>query len=460
MIRSSWNIAAALYLILCLLLGGASAAGALANGFLQILAIGLILVLLWWAPAERLSPPARTLIWLTLFAAGIGVLTLIPLPAGLWSGLPFRERVAEGFRLIGSPLPAIPLTLAPSATVSSLLSLLPPIGIFLMAVRLGHSERRFLAVVTIVLACLSIVFGAFQLVGGENTPLRLYEVTNRGKPVGFFANSNHLVTLVLCAIPLVGFLASRSKHRGGSRRGANTLLMLSIAIAVFLMVGIAISGSLAGYGLILPAALFGFLVYKRASGPLRMPWLIGGGVLALLFVVLAVAGPLNDQSLSDKRGSAISRAVFAERTIDAIGDSFPVGTGLGTFQAIYRTYDDPQRNDRSYTNHAHNDYLELALELGIAGVLLVLLFIGWWLRRSVNVWFNDFEGAGLARAASGVIFIVLLHSLVDYPARTSAIAAVVALACAFLVVPPAPKRKIEEEAPQPTSNLRHLEADE
>jgi len=458
MIRSRWGIVAAFYLVLCLLFGGASAAGALANGLLQILAVGIIVALLWSRRSAPQPPQARALVWLALLGVLIGVLTLLPLPATMWSGLPFRDQVAEGFRLIGMPLPALPLSLAPAATVWSLLSLLPPLALYLMVVRLGHSDRRALALIVIVIACISIVLGAFQFFGGENSPLRLYSITNRTKPVGFFANANHLVTLLLCTIPLVGFLAARGKRRG-SRRGAHTMLMLSIALGVFLLVGVAISGSLAGYGLILPAAAAAFLVYKRAAGALRAPWLGAGAAVAVLFLVLAFAGPVGNQSLTEKRGSASSRAVIAERTLDAIGASFPVGTGLGTFQPIYRLYEDPDRNDRAYTNHAHNDYLELVLELGVAGVLLILLFIGWWLRRSIAVWFSDFEGAALARAASGMIFIVLLHSVVDYPLRTSAIAAVVALACAFLVIPPAPPRRVEETEAEPARNLRHLEAD-
>jgi O-antigen ligase len=459
MIRSGWGITAALYLLLCLLLGGASAAGAIANGLLQILAVGLIVAALWTKPDDGRQPAARSLIWLALAFAAYVLLTLVPLPASLWSGLPFREHVASGYRLMGMELPSIPLSLARSNTVASLLSLLPPAAVFLMAVRLGHSERRALALLVVVFACLSIILGAFQLVGGEGSPLRFYEITNRGRSVGFFSNANHLVTLLLCAIPLVGFLAARGRRRSSSDRGGHTLLMLSFALGVFLLVGILIARSLAGYGLLLPAGLAAFLVYKRSAGSLRLPWLIGGGVVVAVFVVLAMAGPLNDQSLSEKEGSASSRAEFAENTLDAIADSFPAGTGLGSFQTVYRLYEDPERNDRSYTNHAHDDYLEIVLELGIAGILFVLLFIAWWIRRSITAWFSDFEGAGLARASSAIVLIVLLHSLADYPIRTSAIAAVVALACAFLVLPPVARRKPAETETAPSGGLRHLEAD-
>jgi O-antigen ligase len=135
-----------------------------------------------------------------------------------------------------------------------------------------------------------------------------------------------------------------------------------------------------------------------------------------------------------------------------------VGTGLGTFQTVYRRYENPDRVTRSYANHAHNEYVEFVLELGIAGLLLILAFIAWWATALVRVWRSEVPGAAMARAASVAIGVVLLHSIVDYPLRTSAIAAVLGFACALLV--PAPRRESEPaEAAGPESDLRHLKAE-
>jgi hypothetical protein len=71
---------------------------------------------------------------------------------------------------------------------------------------------------------------------------------------------------------------------------------------------------------------------------------------------------------------------------------------------------------------------------------------------------RDFPGAGLARAGSAMVGIVLAHSIVDYPIRTAAIAAVFALGCA-LMVPPVARRSREEPAEEEGSApLRHIEA--
>jgi O-antigen ligase len=455
--RGLWTYAAPFYLVACLLLGGASAAGAEANALLQLLGLGIIVALLWRRDFE-IVPEAKGPLWIGAALLLVGILSLVPLPAGFGSGLPLRGQVFEGFRLMGMPPPALPLSLAAPSTIASLLHLLPAAAMFLLVIRLPNEDRRRLPLALLVVAGASVVLGAFQLMGGPGSPLRFYEITNRTSPVGFFSNANHEATLLLCALPLTaafaGWMASRrsrSKRSGGA--------IISVAIAVFLLAGLAISGSSAGYGLALPVAVASLLIYRRSvAGRVAKGWLAALAVLMVVFAVAAVRGPLSNQAFETDLGSQpSSRRVLAATTVEAIGDSFPMGTGLGTFSTVYRRYEDPNRATRQYANHAHNDYLEAVLELGAAGILLILAFLFWWGRRSLQVWTRDFQGAAFARAGSVMIGAILLHSIVDYPIRTAAIAAVFALACGLLV-PPVPKRAAPAEKAEGES-LRHVEAD-
>lgn len=454
----SWTYAAAGYLVACLLLGGASAAGAAANALLQIVALGLILAWLWRRDVP-LAREARGPIWIAGAFLVLVLITLIPLPPSLWTGLPFRDQIVSGFQLIGMPVPSLPLSLAPPATIWSLLAMLPPAAMFLLVASLSNEDRRRLAVPLLAVASLSIVLGAFQLLGGTESPLRPYAITNSGSPVGFFANVNHEATLLLCSLPFMAFLAGRAAgRRSRSKRSGGAII--SVAVGLFLTVGIAISGSSAGYGLFLPTALASLLIYRRAVvGRIAWPWTAGMAVVLLIFAAVALRGPLSSEAFAgDLSDQPTSRRALAATTTRAIEDSFPVGTGLGTFSTVYRRYENPDRVTRQYANHTHDDYLEFALELGIAGLLLILAFIAWWALALVRVWRSEVPGAAMARAASVAIGVVLLHSIVDYPVRTSAIAAVIALACALLV--PAPRRDSEiADAEGPESDLRHLKAE-
>jgi O-antigen ligase len=101
--------------------------------------------------------------------------------------------------------------------------------------------------------------------------------------------------------------------------------------------------------------------------------------------------------------------------------------------------------------------LEFILELGIAGAVVILGFILWWLRRSFRAWRDDYKGATLARAGSVAIGVILVHSLVDYPMRTSAMASIFAISCALLLQPRSGNQAVNKEA-DPGTKLRHLEA--
>jgi O-antigen ligase len=450
---------AIVYLALCLILGGASAAGAVANAILQILALVVILLLMW---TRRLVLPAQA----RLLASIVGLfllfnlLTLVPLPAGVWQSLPFRGEIAEALRLIGAGEASLPASLAPASTVASLLWLLPPVAMFLLVVSLPWDERRHLCATIVVLAVISIVLGVFQLAGGSESSLRFYEITNKGSPVGFFANINHQATLILCALACVAVMATQFAARSDRSKRSGGLIIAS-AFSLFLIAGIALSGSMAGYGLFVPAAFASLLIYRRAvAGAVGAGWKAALAVLLVVFAGFALFGPVSQQSLSEKFSARpASRGEIAANTVDAIGRSFPAGTGLGTFAAVYRRGEDPRFATNQFVNHAHNDYLEAVLELGLAGALLLAGFLFWWTRRSVEAWKGDLRGSNVARAGSVIVGIVLMHSLVDYPVRTSAIAAVFALACAFLVPysPRARKRMTPAEEAE-AKDVRHLEA--
>ena len=455
-----WTLAAAVYLGACLLLGGASAAGVAANAFLQLVGLGLIVALLWRRDFT-LPDGARGPLWIGGALLLVGLLSLVPLPGGLGSGLPLRGEVVEAFRLIGMAPPSLAASLAPSWTLNSLLHLLPAAAMFLLVLRLPNEDRRLLPTVLLAIAGVSVVLGAFQLMGGPESPLRFYDVTNRTSPVGFFANANHEATLLLCALPLTAVIAGRmATRRSRSKRSGGAII--SVSIAVFIMAGIAISGSSAGYGLAVPAAVASFLIYRRTvAGRVAAGWWARARRAGPGLRLRRAAGAAGQGSL---RGGPAppqpsSRRVMASTTVEIIKDSFPIGTGLGTFSTVYRRYEDPGRVTRQFANHAHNDYVEAVLELGAAGPaahprLPVLVGRG----GPYQAWTRDFEGAALARAGSVMIGIVLAHSIVDYPIRTAAIVAVFAFGCA-LMVPPVPRRSSAEPAEDDASEpLRHIEA--
>lgn len=101
-------------------------------------------------------------------------------------------------------------------------------------------------------------------------------------------------------------------------------------------------------------------------------------------------------------------------TWTAIKQFFPFGSGLGTFQPVFMAFQPPELPQ--FVNHAHNDYLELLLETGLWGVILISLFVlayiaGWLALRHHHSW-SRFH---FIQTAAGIsLFLMGLHSFVDF----------------------------------------------
>ena len=420
----------ALYLFLCLVLGGASAAGLWANLLLQLLALPFILA----AIAARRAPPlgraGRQLLMLLALLVAILLLQLVPLPPSLWTALPGRDHVREGFELLGQPLPWLPVSLAPHATIASALWLLPAVAVGLGVLRLG-ARPSWIGWAVVLATALSVVIGALQIAGGAESRWYFYAITNYGVMVGFFANANHMATLLVATVPLLAGLYMAGRGKGRSSRSAGLFVILSGLFALVL-VGLAINGSLAGIGLLLPVgAASAMLLLGRRKAP---AWAIGAVALLAAAAVAAVFSGRFGNNLIDGEAQygVSSRYAAVTTTLEAAKDHLPFGSGVGTFQPIYRLYEDPGAVTNTYMNHAHSDWAELLLETGLPGAALLLLFLAWWLSRSLAIW-RAREPDYLARAATIATGAILAHSLVDYPLRTAAISAVFAAGCAIMV---------------------------
>jgi O-antigen ligase len=163
----------------------------------------------------------------------------------------------------------------------------------------------------------------------------------------------------------------------------------------------------------------------------------------------------------------VSRSIFAHNTIEAARAYMPIGSGLGTFVPVYGMFEKPEDTVAdAYVNHAHNDALELWLDTGAVGLVLMGIFVAWFVLRSVKIWRGDPPlGAreidwALARAGTLVVALVVAHSFVDYPLRTGAMMAIMAFACALLIEPSAAAEGVLEPnalRPRASRGTRRLE---
>jgi O-antigen ligase len=435
----------------CIVLGGGTRPGFLSDVVVQLAAIPLLAVSVWRIAAlDDLPREVRPALYFCVALSLVPVVQLVPLPPAVWSLLPNRAVASEAFDLIGREPSWMPLSAVPRATWLSLLSLLPAVALFLATALSSYRERRLLSLLVLGLGLVSVFLGLTQVAQGPSSPLRFFEITNPTEAVGFFANRNHFAALLyvlmllaaawaINATPALALGSGTSKDQAGPILG----LVAAFTAIVILLAAQAMTRSRAGLGLAV-AGLFGafaLAVTNRRSGsgvtPVKM--LLGASVVAVVFGVQFALYRVLERFTSDPLEDA--RLTFARGTLEAASAYMPIGAGMGSFVPVYARFEAADALLPAFANRAHNDFLELWLEAGVAGIVLMALFAAWfavrcaavWRRRSP--WGRDIDRS-LARAATVIIALLCAHSLVDYPLRTAALMGMFAFACGLLIPPP------------------------
>lgn len=417
----------AAFLAFVMLLGGASLAGDMANLAIQFFALAILVALVFFRPLDQAAAGLawRSLRNIALLFVLLVTLTLIPLPSALWTMVPGRERVVEAFALIGEPLPWMPLSLAPADTIWSGLSLLPVAAAATLTFRAKAKYDDKIQAAIILFALASAVTGVFQVVTGLQSPLYVYEITNRGLAVGFFSNANHLATLMAVAIvQSASFIAGKRSTRETKTNRA-TMLGILILLDIIFSLAAWLTDSITGQLLCLIALAASPFIYRQTRVAPRAVWLglaAAAAASVAIFSVLASSGSLANPH-EVQAGTA--RQDIYPRAFVALRDHLPVGSGLGSFAATYRSYENPATVTYIYANHAHSDVLEILVELGLIGAVMLGAIVIWFGRQVGSVMDFNSSQAHRARAAMLCIVLVAMHSVVDYPLRTAAIATLV-----------------------------------
>lgn len=440
---------AAVMLLLALLLGGAAQPAVAGNVALYSIAIVAVIALAPRYLSLQFSDTIKLALAFTALLLAVPLLQLLPLPQSVWSLLPGRREYLDLRDILPEIEYSRAISASPSATWQAFFSMFVPIAVFMATQMTNYAERARLAMLLMTMAFLSMILGLMQLAGGPQSPLRFYSITNSDSAVGFFANRNHFGALLYCALPFAfSWLMHGSERRGhdGRRRDATYLKiwapLLSISIVIILILGVAISASRASIGLVFltTVILLLFLVIRRKDEIQSKRLLYG---LFAIGIAIVIAAYYTLDSLAGRftaRDIYWSRAEFATVTWDAIKAFFPFGSGAGTFEPVYQMFETMSTARDLIVNHAHNDYLEWILEAGVFSIILMIMGFAWlvmmawrvtfWTKSSVSS-----RNLDIIRAASLVPFLLLLHSAVDYPLRTSALSAIFAFCCA-LTLPP------------------------
>ena len=449
-------------LISSALLGGGTRAGFVGDVIVQLLAIPLLLGAVWQGAKPRpIDLPLRRaygfpLLMAALAVCGMLVVQLLPLPGSVWADwlaakpVPRAEFAGDGIAAAWRGL-----SLTPSASWAAATSLLPPVAVFLGASQLEAGSRFKLVALVIGLGALGLFIGFLQVVQGPQSSLRFFEFTNPSEAVGFFANRNHfaaaLYTTLVFAAVWFAFAATDFVRLGAFDTRAIFWFVAATVLLIAIIAGLALARSRAGIMLtfVAVAGIVAAMLMDRQASNARLANVlsvqrltVGTLVVAMLFaaqfglhraMIRFEADPLDDL-----------RFALTPATLRIALESLPFGTGLGSFATVYATVEKTTDLFTGYANRAHNDWAEFLLEGGVLAAVAMLAFLWWFTACVVVVWSRvaceQMDGHQmLQRGATIVIALLLAHSLVDYPLRTTAISTLFAFSCAVLIPPPGPR---------------------
>ena len=300
---------------------------------------------------------------------------------------------------------------------------------------------RWIAILVLSVILIGFVEALYGLFAYVNDPdaLLWFTRTHRSysnRVAGTYVNPNHLAGLMNITIPLaVAFFVSfAGSVRRGKGRARNVIIELAasgkaimsylLLFSIILMVlALIFSGSRMGQfaffcGLAATAMLSVFRGARKGQqrvSPRLLLIAIGCLSIAVLWGAWKGLDPVIERWGTAGQELTEARTILWETTKPLIRD-FPVtGTGFGTYELAYRSYQ-PESFGTTLYDHAHNDYLQVLAETGWIGFVLWLAFFALFLVRVIIKWFQNTDPFSVAIGAGGIAATIalLVHSFGEF----------------------------------------------
>ncbi len=320
---------------------------------------------------------------------------------------------------------------------------------FFLAIALVNTRRRVTVLLQVLVfsGTFQAAYGAFMVLSGLELGFFVEKYVGQNVATGTFVNRNHLAGyLVMCLAAGIGLLLSQldtstaPSWRERVRRWLRLMLSSKIRLRIYLAVMVV--------ALVLTRARMGNAAFFTSVGVAGVIALLASrhfslraiSFLGSLFVVDAlILGKWFGFDKLLRRFEQTTpdiepRQWSNEYSIDYLADFPFTGSGGGSFYGVFPNY---QRGESlGFHQHAHNDYLEFAVELGLpaAGVLVAFVSLALWSAYKLQSQRRTalYKGAGFA--VTMTIIWATIHSATDFNLQipANALTFVVILALAFI----------------------------
>lgn len=323
------------------------------------------------------------------------------------------------------------LSVHPAATLQQFFRWSTYCAFYVLTVQIlksGDHVRKTVIAITIFGALLSFS-SILQFYLTDDMALWIRHVPKNSMIVGPYICHNHYAGLMEMIFPVVLglFFFHRPRTRNVSflkgvaeilsQERANIHILIGMAA---LLIGTSVFVSLSRGGMLslcISLVFFTSLVFKRKIN--RSNALL---IVAIIILTAISVGWFGWENIVErfarlKNAEGVlynSRLDFWKDSIRIIPDFLVTGSGIGTYADIYTSYKSVTGN--FLVNHAHNDYLELAVEGGIIGFILAAAFIVTLFVKTFRMFLSrkDAYAVYIYMGSISGIIALLIHSIPDF----------------------------------------------
>ena len=382
-------------------------------------------------PSSVFCPPPYVLCLLLFLLI---LFQMLPLPEALLNTI--SPASLATYRDFGNPPAGAfhPISLNPDATRQELFRLLGYAAVFLVIVGHYRTKEQVNSLVKTILfmGCFLVVFAIVQKMTWDGRIFWIFPVDEAlrsgGGIWGPYINRDHFAGYLEMAIPLgMGLLLYRAPRvtalpeaplslKMARFMASENLTPYSLMFLCVLMMTAALFATFSRGGILAFAfsSLF-FAGITRRRRSLKQKTRLLALLAAVIFVAVVLASwDRLEEKFADLERDHVSRLGVWQDCIGIMRD-YPVwGTGLGTFKNAYMRYQTSM--PRLLFDHAHNDYVEMLTDTGVAGFLLGAGMVLVFFRNTFRRWRQKRSMFGKCIGAGGLASLVAmaLHSFVDF----------------------------------------------
>lgn len=392
----------------------------------EVLFLGLVAFLVFEPRGMDVSVPWRTLV-IPAALTCVVLMQLCPLPASWLQRSGGRGNFISSAR-VGR------VTFEPYSTRVQLLVVLTCIAAFYLGqvVSQNRDSKRRLIVCLVVLGTFEAFYGLVQYLTGWQMIFAYAKKYDLAEATGTYINRNHYAGFLEMVLPFGIALVlyefcnlDKSKHPGGvslrtllSRESSHRFifwLLVSVVLFAALIFSQSRMGIIAACASLL--VMCGLVAVSRHQRGIALGLWAAFIALSIVFAFWIGPGPIAERfatvgqeySLGDQ-----SRISIWHDALRLIWQHPLLGTGLGTFPIAFQAFQTSFLGQ--FVNHAHNDYLEIASDLGLPAAVILFASVFVVLTRAVRTYFTSKENIDRIVAAGcvGSIVALLLHSMADF----------------------------------------------